>query len=190
MYDVDFVDQDTAFACGYGEVRKTADGGRTWVSEPIPLAGNFVGIDFVTASTGWVVGAEGSIYKTTDGGSTWVRQRHDTSKFYTGVSFVADTEGWVSSNSTILHTVDAGATWTGQPIPSGADAIEVRFVDSQNGWAAGALRTILHTTVPLEFFNVMPRALQTCSMFRSRTLTTAGQSVESNYIPRMVERLG
>jgi photosystem II stability/assembly factor-like uncharacterized protein len=146
MYDVDFIDQDTAYASGFGEVRKTTDGGRTWISQPIPLFGNFVGIDFVNTTTGWVVGAEGSVYKTTDGGSSWVRQRHDTSRYYTGVSFISATEGWVSGNSTILHTTDGGNSWTKQPVPSGADAIEIRFVDAQNGWAAGALRTILHTT--------------------------------------------
>lgn len=146
VYDVDMVDVNTAFACGFGEVRKTTNGGQTWTSQPIPLFGNFVGIDFVSPTTGWVVGAEGSVYKTTDGGSSWVRQRHDTSKFFTGVSFVSASEGWVSGNSTILHTTDGGVTWLTQSVPAGADAIEIRFVDSQNGWAAGALRTILHTT--------------------------------------------
>lgn len=144
-YDVDLIDQNTGYACAFGEVKKTTDGGRTWVSQPIPLVGNFVGIDFVNATTGWVVGAEGSVYKTTNGGTSWVRQRHDTSKFYTGVSFVSATEGWVCGNSTILHTTDGGITWVTQSVPAGADAIEIRFVDSQNGWAAGALRTILHT---------------------------------------------
>ena len=146
MYDVDLVDQNTAYACGFGEVRKTTDGGLTWVSQPIPLFGNFVGIDFVSATTGWVVGAEGSVYNTTNGGATWVRQRHDSSKFFTGVSFVSAAEGWVCGNSTILHTTDGGATWASQSVPSGADAIEIRFIDSQNGWAAGALRSILHTS--------------------------------------------
>jgi photosystem II stability/assembly factor-like uncharacterized protein len=146
MYDVDMVDQNTAYASGFGLVQKTTDGGITWTSQSVPLLGNFVGIDFVDATTGWVVGAEGSVYKTTDGGSSWVRQRHDTSKFYTGVSFISGTEGWVCGNSTILHTTDGGTTWTTQSVPAGADAVEVRFVDSQNGWAAGALRSILHTT--------------------------------------------
>jgi len=146
MYDVDLVDQNTAYACGYGEVRKTTDGGQNWISQHISLQGNFVGVDFVNATTGWVVGAEGSVYKTADGGNSWLRQRHDTSRFYTGASFVSATEGWVCGNSTILHTTDGGTTWITQATPAGADAIEVRFVDSQNGWAAGALRTILHTT--------------------------------------------
>jgi photosystem II stability/assembly factor-like uncharacterized protein len=146
MYDVDLVDQSTGYACGFGGVSKTTNGGQTWVRQAIPLQGNLVGIDFVSATTGWVVGAEGSVYKTIDGGSIWLRQRHDTSQFYTGVSFVSATEGWVCGNSAILHTTDGGTTWVTQAVPAGADAIEVRFVDSQNGWAAGALRTILHTT--------------------------------------------
>lgn len=144
-YDVDMVDQNIGYACGFGDVRKTTNGGQTWRSQSIPLQGNLVGIDFVSLTTGWVVGAEGSVYKTSNGGTSWGRQRHDTQNFYTGVSFVSALEGWVCGNSTILHTINGGATWTMQPIPIGADAIEVRFIDSQNGWAAGALRTILHT---------------------------------------------
>ena len=64
-YDVDLVDQNTGYACGFGEVRKTTDGGLNWVSQPISLFGNFVGIDFVSATTGWVVGDDvpGSIWK-------------------------------------------------------------------------------------------------------------------------------
>lgn len=146
VYDVDMVDQSIGYACGFGEVRKTTNGGQTWTSQPIPLAGNFVGIDFVSATTGWVVGAEGSVYKTSNGGTSWARQRHDTSNFYTGVSFVSATQGWVCGNSTILHTTDGGATWVTQSVPAGADATEIRFVDAQNGWAAGGLRTILYTT--------------------------------------------
>jgi photosystem II stability/assembly factor-like uncharacterized protein len=144
-YDVELVDQNTAYACGFGAVTKTTDGGKTWISHSVPLQGNFVGIDFVNTNTGWIVGDEGSVYKTNDGAGTWIRQRHDNSQFYTGVSFVSDLEGWVCGNSTILHTTDGGTTWVTQPIPSGADATEVRFLDSQNGWAAGILRTILHT---------------------------------------------
>jgi photosystem II stability/assembly factor-like uncharacterized protein len=145
VYDVDLLDQNTGYAGGFGEVRKTINGGQTWTSQPIPLFGNFVGIDFVSATTGWVVGAEGSVYKTSDGGTSWTRQRHDTQAFYTGVSFVDANQGWVCGNSTILHTTDGGATWVTQSVPAGADAIEVRFVDGQNGFAAGALRTLLHT---------------------------------------------
>jgi photosystem II stability/assembly factor-like uncharacterized protein len=144
-YDVDMVDQNTAYACGFGEVRKTINGGQTWTSQSIPLFGNFVGIDFVSTMTGWVVGAEGTVYKTSDGGASWSRQRHDTQAFYTGVSFIDANQGWVCGNSAILHTTDGGTTWVTQTVPTGADAIEVRFVDSQNGFVAGALRTLLHT---------------------------------------------
>ena len=146
MYDVDMVDATTGYACGFGVVEKTTNGGQTWTSQSVPLFGNLVGIDFVNATTGWVVGADGSVYHTTNGGLTWVRQHQDTSKFFTGVSFVSVTEGWVCGNSTILHTTDGGTTWVTQSVPFGADAIEIRFADSQNGWAVGALRTILHTT--------------------------------------------
>ncbi len=146
LLDADLVDASIGYASGFGLVQKTTDGGKTWTALPVPIQGNLSGIDFVDASTGWVVGAEGSVFRTTDGGATWVQQRHDASKFFTGVSFVDASTGWVSGNSTILHTTDGGISWTTQTVPAGADAIEVRFVDGNVGYAAGALRTILRTT--------------------------------------------
>ena len=147
VYGADMVDQNVGYTCGFGAVEKTSDGGRTWTTQPIPLFGNFAAIDFVNATTGWVVGAEGSVYKTTDGGNSWMRQRHDTDNYYGGVSFVSELEGWVSGyNRMILHTTDGGITWETQSFPEGANADRIRFVDSQNGWAVGELRTILHTT--------------------------------------------
>ena len=141
------VDQNVGYTCGFGAVEKTIDGGRTWTTQPIPLFGNFASIDFVNATTGWVVGAEGSVYKTTDGGNSWVQQRHDTDNYYGGVSFVDELQGWVCGyNRTILHTTDGGASWVTQSFPEGADASKIRFADAQNGWAVGGLRTILHTT--------------------------------------------
>ena len=147
VYDADMIDQNVGYTCGFGAVEKTIDGGRTWTTQPIPLFGNFAGIDFVNATTGWVVGAEGSVYRTTDGGASWVQQRHDTENSYSGVSFVDELHGWVCGyNRTILHTTDGGASWVTQSFPEGADASKIRFADAQNGWAVGGLRTILHTT--------------------------------------------
>ena len=146
VIDADLVTTSVGYASGFGMVKKTTDGGATWVSLPVPVQGNLSGIDFVDASTGWVVGAEGTVFRTTDGGAHWTQQRHDIQRFYTGVSFVDASTGWVSGNATILRTTNGGQTWTGQTVPAGADAREVRFVDALNGWAAGALRTIMHTS--------------------------------------------
>jgi len=147
VYAADMVDQNIGYTCGFGAVEKTSDGGRTWTTQPIPLFGNFVAIDFVNATIGWVVGAEGSVYKTTDGGNSWMQQRHDADNYYGGVSFVSELEGWVCGyNRMMLHTTDGGITWENQSLPENGNATRIHFVDSQNGWAVGELRTILHTT--------------------------------------------
>jgi photosystem II stability/assembly factor-like uncharacterized protein len=145
-YDADLVDQSTGYATGYGAIKKTTDGGKTWAAQSVPLQGNLISVDFVSVGTGWVVGAEGTVFRTTDGGAHWTRQRHDSDRFYTGVSFVNASTGWVSANAHIIRTTDGGAHWTEQSVPLDGDAARIRMLNAQVGWAVGALRTILHTT--------------------------------------------
>jgi photosystem II stability/assembly factor-like uncharacterized protein len=63
-------------------------------------------VDFVTASTGWVVGDQ--ILRTSNGGGTWTVQSTPQSGF-TAVAFVSPTVGWVvGENGVILKTTTGG----------------------------------------------------------------------------------
>lgn len=76
LYDVQFLSNDTGFACGglrneYGFVYKTVDAGQTWSKTPVEYDFCAYSIFMLTSSTGWIGGDFARLYKTTDGGQTW-----------------------------------------------------------------------------------------------------------------------
>jgi photosystem II stability/assembly factor-like uncharacterized protein len=55
-----------------GIIVRTTDGGTTWeYPDDFQVVGNFYGIDFADAFTGYVAGTSGLVLKSTDGGTTW-----------------------------------------------------------------------------------------------------------------------
>jgi photosystem II stability/assembly factor-like uncharacterized protein len=54
-----------------------------------------VGVSFVSATQGWVVGAGGTILTTTNGGTTWTPQTSNTTIVLRDVHFISNTQGWI-----------------------------------------------------------------------------------------------
>lgn len=101
-------------------------------SGQVPLALN--GVQFVSSSTGWVVGSD-RILRTTDGGGHWATQYSATaSAQLTSVDFTDVSHGWVVGAATILATSDGGAHWSALPEP--CEVIRsVHFVSPELGFA-------------------------------------------------------
>ncbi|HEX2696506.1 MAG TPA: hypothetical protein VHM28_02285 [Anaerolineales bacterium] len=74
---LDFVDAQNGFAWNGTSFYVTHDGAQTWtsVSPDVAFGDSFAGLDFVDASTGFVLTNDVTgtrvLYKTTDGGATW-----------------------------------------------------------------------------------------------------------------------
>jgi photosystem II stability/assembly factor-like uncharacterized protein len=74
---VDFVSPTDGFAWATGRFAVTHDAAQSWdtITPSVPFGDNFMAMDFVDASTGWVLtlNADGhsSLYATSDGGTTW-----------------------------------------------------------------------------------------------------------------------
>jgi photosystem II stability/assembly factor-like uncharacterized protein len=94
------------------------------------------GVEFVDATTGWVVGDNGTILKTADGGVTWTAQISGTSQDLRGVDFADALYGWaVGSGGTVVRTADGGVTWT----PQTASAYTVEDIECLSGTTALAV---------------------------------------------------
>lgn len=116
-----------------------------------------LGIDFIYADTGWLVGSEnlgstgvneGIIMNTVDGGKTWVNQL--TKPFnLNSIGFINSKEGWaVGAEGWIGHTINGGKSWTAQTCPLYGSLHKVFFIDKNNGWIASRdfWGQIAHTT--------------------------------------------
>ncbi|MBK9451315.1 MAG: hypothetical protein IPN95_18280 [Bacteroidetes bacterium] len=70
------------------------------------------GLDFISATQGWVVGNDGVILTTSDAGQTWVQQNSGTTSHLTSVSFTNVSVGIaVGENGKVVRTTDGGTNW-------------------------------------------------------------------------------
>lgn len=98
---------------------RTANGGASWQYVSTydaygSLVGGITDVQFVTAQTGYAVGANGAIHKTTNGGATWANVQRLISKRYTfrAVSFTsADSGSVVGDENAHWRTGNGGQTW-------------------------------------------------------------------------------
>jgi photosystem II stability/assembly factor-like uncharacterized protein len=98
---IHFIDPAHGFLLTSFSIRRSEDGGTTWVfCGPPRNRGNagesLSSCQFLDAKHGWVGGANGSLYRTTDGGKTWRELRVGAGSYSVGdISFVTESLGWV-----------------------------------------------------------------------------------------------
>ena len=132
------------WAVGSHAIFATADGAH-W-SKQYGSTEEFVGVDFISATTGWAV-ATRSLLGTTDGGRSW-RQLGEPTTPIRSVHFISATSGWgiaggtdpqqihgwliPHEGATLVVTNDGGATWRSLGGPSNPQT--VCFSEAGQGW--------------------------------------------------------
>ena len=96
LYAVHFSDENHGATVGFlnGTIHRTTDGGQSWVPQ-ITDATGLLGVYFVDANIGTVVGNDGAILRTTDGGQNWTPQTSGTSNQLRAVWFTDANTGTV-----------------------------------------------------------------------------------------------
>lgn len=144
------------FASNYGIVRRTTDGGATWVSQNAGMPTNTLdpatgiyGCWFTSTTpyTGYLVGDSGTIRRTADGGTTWVSQQFGTLSTLNCAGFADASRGWIGgTGGTMMNTVDGGQSWSLQKTGSNSAFNGMSVVNTQTVWAAGDNGSIRKTT--------------------------------------------
>jgi len=144
-----------------GGIAGSKDGGQNWnnLRNPGSPNDNLMGVQFINATLGWVVGVimEGGqptqILGTTDGGLTWDPQLQEDQIGMNALSFVDDLHGWTvgltfsGNNGRIYNTSDGGASWTQQPLAVSVSPLtDVEFMDQWTGYAVGFNGAFLNTS--------------------------------------------
>ena len=92
-----------------GGVKKTSNGGMTWLTQPAPEGIRPYAVSALDTDTLWVVGSPGAIYKTVDGGATWIVQDSGVTETLNDVCAVDGDTAWaVGNGGVILKTTDGG----------------------------------------------------------------------------------
>ncbi|MEW6554833.1 MAG: hypothetical protein AB1384_11170 [Actinomycetota bacterium] len=92
-----------------GGVKKTYDGGMTWLTQPAPVGIVPQALSSPGGNTLWVVGSAGAIFKTIDGGASWITQDSGVTTYLYDVCAVDTDTAWaVGDAGVILKTEDGG----------------------------------------------------------------------------------
>lgn len=128
--DIQFLESNPNYgwACGFGVIVRTTDGGETWRGFQDPNGLQFESIQFLNENVGYLSAAGTSfLWKSTDGGDTWVAlpygERDDIP--YWGLHFYDENNGLVCAGNcasrfspyqafplTVYKTTDGGQTWS------------------------------------------------------------------------------
>ncbi|MHB8523061.1 MAG: YCF48-related protein [Limisphaerales bacterium] len=103
---------------------------------------NYLGVCFLDANEGWVVGSYGAILHTKDGGATWEQQvgPGDWQYYsYYSVYFADRQNGWscgLGNGGVIIHTSDGGQTWSKQFVGGSGASVNPTWI---TGWGTSRL---------------------------------------------------
>jgi len=128
-------------------IRKTFDGGATWMDCQVDARQALYRIFFTDQQRGWVVGNEGTLLRSMDGGATWEEAESGTNENLYGLILIDENRGWVcGATGTILHTANGGETWEDQLSGTSAALRAIDFVGEDHGCAVGSNGTVVYTT--------------------------------------------
>ncbi|RPI16580.1 MAG: T9SS C-terminal target domain-containing protein [Ignavibacteriae bacterium] len=120
IYNSCFINNNTGYICGTFGIKKTTDGGNSWVNQ---LSGinppkTLNSIYFVNNNTGFSVGyitsyptSSQAIYKTTNAGINWILQTGSGNSSLKDVCFLNENTGFACSNI-LIFTTNSGVNWS------------------------------------------------------------------------------
>lgn len=139
-----FLDVNTGTVVGgLGNIRRTTNGGVTWISQTNPTgSGPLQGVKFINSNTGFIAGNSRTILFTTDGGTTWINRPHGSNQgIWYDVSFFNANTGVVVGVATtgqpIIRTTDAGLSWNSVTPLIASSYFRVSFSDNNTGFCIG-----------------------------------------------------
>lgn len=116
LNDIENVDGETAYICGYGVVYKTTDSMKTWQLLDVKND-NFTAVHAYADNEVWTCGYNGSIFHSKDGGAHWEKKRNgnDVTKSryrLLDIAFADALHGYaVGEKGLVVYTDDGGMHW-------------------------------------------------------------------------------
>jgi photosystem II stability/assembly factor-like uncharacterized protein len=118
---IEFLNPDTGFLYGYGNILKTINGGHDWFPVVVNTEDNVnvINMCFPSSQTGYAINGSSnilSILKTIDGGDTWNCLSAPTSSNLNSINFFTENEGLIFGNNGLIFKTQTGGM-VGVPDP-------------------------------------------------------------------------
>jgi photosystem II stability/assembly factor-like uncharacterized protein len=145
---VDAVSATTVIVSGTCVLRRSDDGGNTWVRVPwtgneTACANKIAAVDFPTSNAGYLLLADGTILRTIDGGRTWGRAGAPSGT-PTAIAFSSATVG-LAAGAGIFRTADGGSRWS--PVdPAAASVASISVADPTHVLAVNSPASMLYSS--------------------------------------------
>ncbi|MCW2925995.1 MAG: hypothetical protein JWM98_3399 [Thermoleophilia bacterium] len=111
LNDVSMGSRLVGVVVGVDAIRRTVDGGVTWIAPTsVPAASWHGSVSMVSDQVGFTGDDWASVWRTTDGGATWT-DVYVANGFITAVSAATTTVVYTFVDQTLYRSVDAGLTW-------------------------------------------------------------------------------
>ena len=109
-----FANQNIGLVVGNnGSIRKTTDGGETWISKFSGTTAELNSVKFFNINLAAACGNNGTFLISTDGGETWISRVTNIPDNLSSLIFKDENKVWcVGSNGIIIESNDLGISWT------------------------------------------------------------------------------
>jgi photosystem II stability/assembly factor-like uncharacterized protein len=138
LFTVHFLSNNIGFLGAVGGILRTVDGGQTFTTDTLPLAGAVKKFFFTSSTTGFAAVGK-KVMKTTDMGMSWNTLFTDTTEV-NSVYFINSNVGFaVGDKGALLKTTNGGGAWTKSLIdPDTVFLHDIKFINSNVGFIAAS----------------------------------------------------
>ena len=105
-----------------------------WIPLNVNSNSNFIDVQFLNDSVGFVSGNNGSILKTIDYGQSWTNCNNTGHPYSFWLHFPTDSNGYALGQNTLFKTIDQGANWTALPNITSHDKRNIFFINDSTGF--------------------------------------------------------
>lgn len=157
IYSIKFIDQFNGFVgCDSNRLLKTTNAGLNWniISLEAPIKFDFIDLNFINSSTGWVLAHNNHIFpplyyerniiwKTTNSGNNWNIIFDSTASSYCYnylIYFMDNNTGYKFAGgiyNVVQKTTNGGANWVNYSFPNIAYPATIKFINQYTGWVGG-----------------------------------------------------
>ena len=109
----------------------------------------YLGVEYLDANYGWLVGEDQIVLRTTDGGAHFQQQHLDEAVGWAlhAIQMMDRNVGWTVGNAGyIFHTANGGLTWTRQESPTNGPLMDLCMLNTSQGWIVGPSSDLYFTT--------------------------------------------